>query len=90
MKDISIRTRNRYFCTNPFNTVHFILAVTLAGWLLSNGRHAGELILFSIAGRYLYVLTTDQKVEDLHWGSTVVVIPFFMWIVDFILNYLFN
>lgn len=90
MKGISVRTRNRWFCTNPFNTVHLVLAVILAGWLMSHGRHFGELILYSIAGRYLYALTTDQTVEDLHWGSTVIAIPFFMWVIDFILNYLFN
>lgn len=90
MKDISIKTRNRWFCTNPFNMVHFILAVILAGWLMSHGRYFGELIFYSIAGRYLYALTTNEKIEDLHWGKTVLAIPLFMWVVNWVLNYLFN
>lgn len=90
MKDISIRTRNRWFCTNSFNTVHFILAVILAGWLIGHGHRFGELILYSIAGRYLYVLTAKEKIEDLHWGKTVLAIPLFMWVVDWVLKYLFN
>lgn len=89
-QEISIQTKNRYFSINPFNTVHFILSVIFASWLLSHGRQAGEFILFSIAGRYLYVLTAKHEIKDLHWGVTIIITPLIMWLVNMLLINLFG